>query len=77
MVDQRLREGSAVLLHLESGAYHELNPIGAVIWELLDGDRGVPAITDEVRRRVDDPPEELEEIVSGFLAELRQRDLVR
>lgn len=66
-----------MLLHLESGAYHELNPIGAEIWELLDGERGTGEITAELRTRVVDPPDDLETIVTDYLAELRERDLVR
>jgi hypothetical protein len=29
-------EGGAVLLHLESGAYHGLNETGILIWSLAD-----------------------------------------
>lgn len=77
VVHSRLAEGEAVLLHLESGAYHELNPIGAAIWELLDGERSPSEIASELRVRLDDPPDDLDEIVSGFLARLRERDLIR
>lgn len=76
-MDARLAQDEAVLLHLDSGAYHELNPVGAEIWELLDGERGAGEITAELRTRVMDPPEDLEEIVSDYLDELRERDLVR
>ncbi len=76
MVHSRLAHGEAVLLHLESGAYHELNPIGAAIWDLLDGHRSASQITDEIRAQVDDPPDDLCDVVTGFLAYLRQRDLI-
>lgn len=76
-MDARLAEDEAVLLNLESGAYHELNPVGAEIWELLNGERGTGEITAELRTRVMDPPDDLERIVSDYLAELRERDLVR
>ena len=72
----RLAHGEAVLLHLESGAYHELNPIGTAIWDLLDGHRSASQITDEIRAQVDDPPDDLCDVVTGFLADLRQRDLI-
>lgn len=65
-----------VLLHLDSGAYHELNPVGALIWELLDGRRSPSEIAGEIRGRVEDPPEDLDRVVCEFLAELRQRDLI-
>lgn len=76
-MDARLAEDQAVLLHLESGAYHELNPVGAEIWELLDGERGPGEIAAELRARVTDPPADLEAVVTDYLSELRERDLVR
>lgn len=77
VVDARLADDEAVLLHLESGAYHELNPVGARIWDLVDGTRGTGEITDTLRGQVTDPPEDLEAIVANYLAELRERDLIR
>lgn len=76
VVSARLARGEVLLLHLESGAYHELNALGGVIWDLLEGDRSPSEIAAEVRDRVDDPPEDLEEIVSRFLERLRERDLL-
>lgn len=72
----RLTDGQAVLLHLESGEYHELNPVGAAIWSLLDGERGVDEIAGDLRDRVEDPPDDLAAVVRDFLGELRERDLV-
>jgi hypothetical protein len=63
-------------MHLETGQYHELNPVGAVIWDLVDGHRDAAEIAAVVRARVDDPPAELEEIVADFLVQLRQRGLI-
>lgn len=76
VVHSRLAHGEAVLLHLDSGAYHELNPIGAAIWDVLDGHRSASQIADEICALVDDPPDDLWEVVTGFLAHLRQRDLI-
>jgi hypothetical protein len=76
VVDYRLTGGEALLLHLDSGEYHELNPVGAAIWELVDGRRSVSEITEALRQRVEGPPEELTAIVSAFLDDLLQRDLL-
>lgn len=65
-----------MLLHLESGAYHELNPVGALIWELMDGRRSVPEIAGELRSRVEDPPDDVDAVVERFVEDLRRRDLV-
>lgn len=73
---QRLQGGEAVLLHLESGEYHELNPTGALVWSLMDGDRSVAEIAGAVRERVDDPPDDLVQVIRDFLGALRDRDLV-
>lgn len=76
VVHHELAGGEVVLLHLESGAYHELNPVGALIWSLLDGERDAARIAEEVRLQVEDPPDDLEDEVSGFLADLRERGLI-
>jgi hypothetical protein len=76
VVDSRLAGGEVVLLHLVSGAYHELNPVGAAIWDRVDGLRTETEIAEEIRRLVDDPPDDLEAVIRAFLAEMRKRDLV-
>lgn len=76
VVQSRLAGGEAVLLHLESGEYHELNPVGAAIWDLLDGERDTAEIAGELRARVDDPPDDLPGVIEEFVGELRRRDLV-
>ena len=75
VVYRRLADGEAVLLHLGSGAYHELNAVGALLWELLDGRRDLPSLTAELAEVVEDPPPDLETVVASFVADLRQRDL--
>ncbi len=76
VVHSRLGDGEAVLLHLETAQYHELNPIGALIWEMIDGVRTVDEIEAELRTVVDDAPDDLGEIVGGFLEGLRTRGLI-
>lgn len=76
VVHRRLADGEVVLLHLETGSYHELNPVAGAIWELLDGERGASEIATELRTQVDDPPDNFKSIVEGFLAELGQRGLI-
>lgn len=76
VVSARLAGGEVLLLHLESGAYHELNAMGGIIWDLLEGDRSPSEIAEGIRDRVDDPPDDLEEVVTRFLEYLRERDLL-
>jgi hypothetical protein len=75
---RRLAEGEGgVLLHLESGEYHGINEVGCLIWELLDGERTVNDLAVELRNGVEDPPDDLVKVVTVFLGDLRERDLVR
>lgn len=66
-----------VLLHLETGSYHGVNVVGALIWDLIDGDRDRAELVVAVRQRLIDPPEDLDAEVAGFLDDLRQRDLIQ
>jgi lipopolysaccharide transport system ATP-binding protein len=49
--------GEAILLDLASGYYFSLNRVGAVIWELLDGERTLGAIQQAVCGRFEASPE--------------------
>jgi len=74
---RELAEGEGgVLLHLESGSYHGVNPVGLVIWELLEDERSVADLVNAVRDRVEDPPPELESDVMDFLTGVEARDLL-
>ncbi len=74
---RELAEGEGgVLLHLGSGSYHGINPVGALVWELLDGERTPAEVVAAVREQVEDPPAQLEGEVRAFITSLRERDLV-
>jgi len=76
VVASRLRDGGLVILHLESGEYHELNRVGAAIWDLIDGTLSPPEIARELRPDLEGAPDDLESVVATYLSELRERDLV-
>ena len=76
VVHSSLSGGEVVLLNLETGQYHELNAIGALIWDLLDGSRGTEEVSAKLREKVKDPPSDLDAIVAGFLSDLEERGLV-
>lgn len=72
---QPLDEGG-VLLHLETGAYHRVNAIGALIWDTL-GDMPLADVMRAVEEEVEGPvPETLLADIEEFLELLAQRDLV-
>ncbi len=72
-----LSEG-AVLLHADSGQYHGLNPVSAVIWRYLEesGTADFGSVVAAVETSVVDPPPELASDVSDFIEDLAGRDLV-
>lgn len=74
---RELAEGEGgVLLHLVSGNYHGVNDVGALIWELVDGEKTSADLVEAIRQRVDDPPLSLDADVANFIAALRERELV-
>ena len=74
---QALAEGEGgVLLSLETGEYHGVNDTGGRIWNLIDGERTVPEIVDELRRELASAPESLEVEAAEFVESLRARRLV-
>jgi hypothetical protein len=77
VVFRELQDGEGgVLLHLLSGEYHGLNQLGCVVWGLMDSDRTFGDLVGDVRGRLDEQPDSVEQDVSTFLEGLRDRDLV-
>jgi hypothetical protein len=70
-----LAEEGGVLLHLDTGAYHGLDEVGSLIWELLDG-RTASEVVAQLCQRYEDAPPTLEEDTREFLARLVERDLI-
>jgi hypothetical protein len=74
---RRLADGEgAVLLHLDTAAYHGLNEVGTFIWGTLDSGVTFPELIDRLRAALKDPPDTLEADIRAFLDELAERDLI-
>jgi hypothetical protein len=73
---RQLTDGSAVILHLDTAAYHSVNETGAAIWEVLEHASTVGAVIDELGSRLDQTPPSLPDDVSEFLGALAERGLV-
>ena len=69
-------EDGAVLLHVGSGQYHTLNPVGARIWEVLETPMDEAELTRRVEAEFEADNEPVVEDVKDFLANLVQRKLV-
>jgi hypothetical protein len=65
-----------VLLHVNTAQYHGLNPVGLLIWELLDGERTVSEVVEAVRARVEEAPPGIAHEVLSFLNDVHERGLV-
>jgi len=78
VVVRALRPGEgAVALHLETGAYHGLNDVGSMVWELLATPSTTSEIVQQVRERIPDAPPQIEDDVTEFLGQLASRGLVQ
>lgn len=69
-------EESGVLLHLDTAAYHGLNPVGALTWSLIEDGITFEALLDRLRQELNDLPDTFEGEIAGFLGQLAQRDLI-
>jgi hypothetical protein len=65
-----------VLLHLETGAYHGLNPVGFLVWTAIEDERSLGEVVEAVRAGVRNAPPQLPDDIARFVAGARDRDLV-
>lgn len=66
-----------VLLNVESSRYHELNPVGARIWDLLKTETSAAEIVDVLVAEFDVSRDDCSRQVASFLDGLRKRDLLQ
>ena len=65
-----------VLLHLDTGAYHGVNEVGLLIWQLLEEQRRFDQLLSLLRARVQGAPATLDTEIAGYVNDLRARDLI-
>jgi hypothetical protein len=74
---RHLADGAGgVLLHLDTTAYHGINEVGALVWELLGEETTFERLIADLTARLVDAPTTLPQEISGFLEDLEGRDLV-
>ena len=69
--------GEAVLLNLDSGTYHGLNPVGTRVWELLQEPRSVGELRRLLLAEYEVEEAQLQEDLASLLASMEQAGLVR
>ena len=68
-------EDFAVLFDPDSGEGYGLNPVGVLIWKLLDGNRSVREIKKEIRQNFRDVDKDAGNHIDEFIEELVERGL--
>ena len=74
-VESRLGK-ETVILHLGSGTYFGLDPVGTVVWERLKAGDVPRAICAHVRAVFADAPDSVEGDVASFLEDLAENGLI-
>jgi hypothetical protein len=69
--------GGAVLLNLDTAAYHGLNQTGSVIWETVGDGKPLDQVVPQVAALFEDAPPTLAREVAMFIEDLVARDLLR
>jgi hypothetical protein len=69
--------GGAVLLNLDTAAYHGLNQTGSMIWETVGDGKPLGEVVPQVAGLFDDAPPALSQEVTLFIEDLVERDLLR
>ena len=77
IVHRHLAEGDGgVLLHLDTAAYHGVNDVGSLIWDLLERPASIAEVIAGVRERVDEAPPTVDDDVTSFVRDLVDRDIL-
>jgi hypothetical protein len=76
--DAAFRElgGESVIVHLDSGIYYGLDPVGTRVWQLIDAHGQLKPVFDAALEEFDVEPARLEEDLLRLVTELASRRLV-
>ncbi len=69
-------ENEIFIITPDDGGLHNLNEVGARVWELLDGSRDVAGIVDQLLGEYEVERERLAADILGLLAKMRRADLI-
>ena len=72
----RVLDGDALILHPEAGTLHRLNETGTRVWELLDGERSLADVADELTAEYEVSADEAVDHVLELAGDLQENDLV-
>lgn len=69
-------ERGAVLLRLDTGAYHGIDRVGVLVWDQLEGSPTFGELLPRLRGKLEEVPAGFEQEIGDFLSSLRDRDLI-
>ncbi len=69
-------EGEAVIVHLDSGTYYGLDPVGTRLWQLIDTHGRLQRAFDAALEEFDVEPERLQHDLLQLVSELARHRLV-
>jgi hypothetical protein len=69
-------DGETILLHMTSGLYYGLNPIGAKIWELIQTPQTLENLRNTLLADYDVTPEVCNADLTKLLTELNEANLI-
>jgi hypothetical protein len=69
-------EGEAVIVHLDSGMYYGLDPVGTRLWQLIDTHGQLQPVFDAALEEFEVEPERLQRDLLQLVSELASRQLV-
>ena len=69
-------QGQTVLLRLDDGGYYAVDEVGAMIWELCDGQRSLAEIVATLCEHFDAPEATVAADVLEFVIDLRREQLL-
>jgi hypothetical protein len=69
-------QSGAVLLHLDTAAYHGVNEVGELVWNLVNEGIRFDDLITELQGRLEDMPSSLTEDIVEFLHGLSARGLI-
>lgn len=72
----RIIEGEAILVDVDKGEIIHLNPVGAEIWNSIDGKKSVKEIIEHICNQFEVDKETAEEDTLKFLERLHEKDAI-
>ena len=69
-------QSGAVLLHLDTAAYHGVNEVGGLVWDLVNDGIRFDELIIQLQGQLEAVPSSLVEDIAAFLNELSARGLI-